>query len=285
MSTKELLRVRDLHVSFATPKGMVHAVRGVSFDLGCEKLGIVGESGSGKSQTGRAILRLTPRSADVRAECLEFCGTDLLAADERSLRTIRGARISMIMQDPKYSLNPVLTVGKQIEEAYLIHTKSTRKEAYERALEMLDAVQIRDPKRVFKTYPHEVSGGMGQRIMIAMMMIPQPEIIIADEPTSALDVTVQLQVLAVLDDMVCERGMGLMFISHDLNLVASFCDRVLIMYGGQIMEECKAGALHQAKHPYTRGLLNCLPRIDGDANELPVLKRDPSWLSLDRPAP
>jgi len=285
MSAKNLLCVRDLHVSFATPKGMVRAVRGVSFDLGCEKLGIVGESGSGKSQTGRAILRLTPRSADVRAKRLEFCGTDLLGADEQSLRAIRGARISMIMQDPKYSLNPVLTVGRQIEEAYVIHTKSTRSEAYERTLEMLDAVKIRNPKRVYKTYPHQVSGGMGQRIMIAMMMIPQPDIIIADEPTSALDVTVQLQVLAVLDDMVSERGMGLMFISHDLNLVASFCDRVLIMYGGQIMEECKADALHQAKHPYTRGLLNCLPRIDGDANELPVLHRDPRWLSLDRPAP
>ncbi len=277
MADAPLLIVDDLHVRFNTPKGIVHAVRGVSFELGREKLGIVGESGSGKSQTGRAILGLLAARGHARAKRVEFDGVDLLRADERTLRAIRGDRISMIMQDPKYSLNPVITVGKQIEEAYLVHTKASRKEARERTLEMLEAVRIRNPRHVFHAYPHEVSGGMGQRIMIAMMMIPQPDIIIADEPTSALDVTVQLQVLAILDDMVTENGMGLIFISHDLSLVASFCDRVLIMYAGQVMEVCDAGDLQHARHPYTRGLLSCLPEVGDSAAALPVLERDPAW--------
>ena len=193
------------------------------------------------------------------------------------MRTIRGGRISMIMQDPKYSLNPVMTVGAQVEEAFVIHSKAPKREARARTLEMLEAVRIRDPERVYKTYPHEVSGGMGQRIMIAMMMIPEPDIIIADEPTSALDVTVQLQVLAILDDMITRRGMGLIFISHDINLIASFCDRVLVMYAGKVMEQCDAANLAHATHPYTRGLLNCLPRLEGGQDELPVLQRDPAW--------
>jgi peptide/nickel transport system ATP-binding protein len=277
MDGAPLLAVEDLHVSFDTAKGVVDAVRGVSFELGREKLGIVGESGSGKSQTGRAILGLLAARGHARAKRVEFDGIDLLRADERTMRTIRGNRISMIMQDPKYSLNPVITVGKQIEEAYLVHTRASRKEARERTLEMLNAVRIRNPKRVYHAYPHEVSGGMGQRIMIAMMMIPQPDIIIADEPTSALDVTVQLQVLAILDDMVTENGMGLIFISHDLNLVASFCDRVLIMYAGQVMEVRDAGDLHNAEHPYTRGLLSCLPKLSDSGRVLPVLARDAAW--------
>jgi peptide/nickel transport system ATP-binding protein len=274
-----LLIVEDLHVTYDTPTGLVHAVRGVSFELGREKLGIVGESGSGKSQTGRAILGLTAPGGQVRAKRMEFEGTDLLTADARTMRRIRGAGISMIMQDPKYSLNPVMTVGAQIAEAFRVHRKTSKREARARTLDMLRAVKIREPERVYKAYPHEVSGGMGQRIMIAMMMIPEPDIIIADEPTSALDVTVQLQVLAVLDDMIRERGMGLIFISHDLNLIASFCDRILIMYGGRVMEECSAENLHQARHPYTRGLLNCLPSLEGGHDELPVLQRDPSWLT------
>ncbi len=279
MTETPLLSVEDLHVTYDTPTGLVHAVSGVSFELGREKLGIVGESGSGKSQTGRAILGLTAPGGRVRARRMEFKGTDLLTADERSMRRIRGAGISMMMQDPKYSVNPVMTVGAQIAEAFLVHSKTTKREARERTIEMLRAVKIRQPERVYKAYPHEVSGGMGQRIMIAMMMIPEPDIIIADEPTSALDVTVQLQVLAVLDDMISERGMGLIFISHDLNLIASFCDRILIMYGGKVMEQCTAENLHQAQHPYTRGLLNCLPSMDGGADELPILQRDPAWLT------
>jgi peptide/nickel transport system ATP-binding protein len=277
MPDTPLLRVEDLHVDYHTPTGLVEAVNGVSFELGREKLGIVGESGSGKSQTGRAILGLTAPGGELRARRLEFDGIDLLRADQRSLRQIRGGRISMIMQDPRYSLNPVMTIGAQIEEAFLVHNGTTRRIARQRTLDMLQAVRIREPERVYRAYPHEVSGGMGQRVMIAMMMIPEPDIIIADEPTSALDVTVQLQVLAILDDMLRERGTGLIFISHDLNLVASFCDRILVMYAGRVVEECAAAELAEARHPYTRGLLDCLPRLDGEGGELPVLRRDPAW--------
>ncbi len=280
-----LLSVVDLRVTFETPKGVVEAVRGVSFDLGQERLGIVGESGSGKSQTGRAILGLLAANGRITAQSLLFDGIDLLRADERTMRAIRGNRISMIMQDPQYSLNPVMTVGEQIAEAYLVHADASRREARRRAVEMLETVRIREPEKVYRLYPHQVSGGMGQRIMIAMMLIPGPDLIIADEPTSALDVTVQLQVLAILDDMVRQRGMGLIFISHDLSLVASFCDRVLVMYGGQIMETVPARELHAARHPYTRGLLNCLPRLDGSHDVLPVLERDPAWLEPGAGAP
>jgi peptide/nickel transport system ATP-binding protein len=272
-----LLDVKNLSVRFATAKGPVEAVRNISFRLGRERLGIVGESGSGKSQTGRAILRLTAGNGRVTADHVRFDGIDLAQADERVMRDVRGARISMIMQDPRYSLNPVIRVGEQIAEAYRVHTGAGNREAKQRTIEMLKRVRIREAEKVVNLFPHEVSGGMGQRIMIAMMLIPDPDILIADEPTSALDVTVQLQVLAILDDMVRERGMGLIFISHDLNLVASFCDRVLVMYGGQILETLEAGALHKAKHPYTRGLLNCLPTLE-NPHDLAVLERDPAWL-------
>ena len=278
MADTPLLSVEDLRVSFNTPKGVVEAVRGIDFELGQERLGIVGESGSGKSQTGRAILRLISGNGRIEAKKMEFDGIDLLSANERRMRSIRGNRISMIMQDPQYSLNPVMTVGSQIAEAYRVHSKAGRREARDRALDMLATVRIREHEKVYNLYPHEVSGGMGQRIMIAMMLIPEPDLMIADEPTSALDVTVQLQVLALLDDMVRERGMGLILISHDLNLVASFCDRVLVMYGGRIMETLDAKDLHSAQHSYTRGLLECLPQLDGSHGALPVLKRDPAWL-------
>ena len=278
LDNRTILSVEDLSVSFNSPKGLIRAVRGVTFELGREKLGIVGESGSGKSQTGRAILGLGGRTAEVTAKKINFDGIDLLNANEKTMRKIRGARISMVMQDPKFSLNPVIKVGEQIMEAFRVHSKSSKKEAKERTLEMLRAVRIRDPQRVFDTYPHQISGGMGQRIMIAMMMIPEPDIIIADEPTSALDVTVQLQVLAVLDEMVGRRQAGLIFISHDLDLVASFCDRVLVMYAGRIVETLEANNLSNAMHPYTRGLMNCRPSIDGDGKKLPILERDEAWL-------
>ena len=278
MAGSPLLSVEDLRVSFDTPKGVVEAVRGIDFELGQERLGIVGESGSGKSQTGRAILRLISGNGRIDAKRMNFDGIDLLAADERRMRTIRGNRISMIMQDPQYSLNPVMTVGSQIAEAYRVHSQAGKQEARDRTLDMLETVRIREPEKVYHLYPHEVSGGMGQRIMIAMMLIPEPDLMIADEPTSALDVTVQLQVLALLDDMVSQRGMGLIFISHDLNLVASFCDRVLVMYGGRIMETLDAKNLHSAQHPYTRGLLDCLPQLDGSHDQLRVLQRDPAWM-------
>jgi peptide/nickel transport system ATP-binding protein len=272
-----LLTVEDLRVRFPTRTGVVEAVRGVSFALGRERLGIVGESGSGKSQTGRAIMGLTPPHAEVTAKRLAFEGIDLLSASPKLRRDLRGKRIAMILQDPKYSLNPVMSIGRQIVETLRRHEKVGRAEARERALDMLAAVQIRDASRVFDLYPHEVSGGMGQRAMIAMMLVAGPELLIADEPTSALDVTVQLEVLAILDKLVAERGMGLIFVSHDLRLVSSFCDRVLVMYAGRIVEEIAASELGNAKHPYTRGLLNCMPVIGSDRHPLPVLDRKPEW--------
>ena len=272
-----LLEVDNLRVTFTSHKETIQAVRGVSFAMGREKLGIVGESGSGKSVTCRALLGLVRAPGMVRYDSLRFDGEDLRPADQRRMRAIRGRRIAMVMQDPKYSLNPVMTVGRQIAEAYRIHTRATPQEARQRTLEMLAAVRIRRPEQVYDAYPHEVSGGMGQRVMIAMMLIPGPDLLIADEPTSALDVTVRLQLLAIMDDLVQARGMGLIFISHDLNLVASFCDRIIIMYAGRIMETCRAADLHRARHPYTQGLLNCLPQIDQPTPYLPVLQRDPAW--------
>jgi peptide/nickel transport system ATP-binding protein len=273
-----IIEVQDLSVRFATPHGVVEAVRGVSFAVGREKVGIVGESGSGKSMTGRAILRIAPRNAEVAAQRLAFRGEDLLQATERRMRAIRGRRISMILQDPKFSLNPVMRVGDQVAESFLVHHAVARRQARERALDMLAQVRIRDPRRVYDLFPHEVSGGMGQRIMIAMMLIPEPEFLIADEPTSALDVTVRAQVLAILDDLVDRRGLGLLFVSHDLNLVATFCDRVLVMYAGRIVESCRAQDLSGASHPYTRGLLESVPRIDAPRERLAVLQRDPAWI-------
>jgi peptide/nickel transport system ATP-binding protein len=227
--------------------------------------------------TGRAILRLVPPPGRVTAHRLVFEGIDLLAASEAEMREIRGRRIAMVLQDPKFSLNPVMPVGDQVAEAWRVHSGASWRDARRRALEMLEAVRIRDPERVYRAYAHEVSGGMGQRIMIAMMLAAGPDLLIADEPTSALDVTVQMQVLAILDDLVTEREMGLVFISHDLNLVASFCDRVLIMYAGRIVETCRARELQAARHPYTQGLLRSLPRIDRPVAELAVLERDPAW--------
>ncbi|THV20996.1 ABC transporter ATP-binding protein [Peteryoungia ipomoeae] len=272
-----LLTVDNLRVSFPTRTGLIEAVRGVSFTLGRERLGIVGESGSGKSQTGRAIMGLTPPQGEISADQLQFGDIDLLRASTARRRSLRGKQMAMILQDPKYSLNPVMTVGRQIMETLRTHEEVSSSEARGRVLAMLEAVQIHNPERVFSLYPHEVSGGMGQRVMIAMMLICGPELLIADEPTSALDVTVQLEVLAILDTLVRDRGMGLIFISHDLRLVSSFCDRVLVMYAGRVVEEIEASRLHAAEHPYTRGLLECLPQITADVHPLPVLTRQPEW--------
>ena len=272
-----LLTVENLKVSFPTRTGLVEAVRGVSFTLGKERLGIVGESGSGKSQTGRAIMGLTPSHARITADRLTFGDTDLLSLSASKRRALRGKSMAMILQDPKYSLNPVMTIGRQIVETLLTHERLSKVDAKNRALAMLEAVQIHDPERVFALYPHEVSGGMGQRVMIAMMLVCGPQLLIADEPTSALDVTVQLEVLDILDGLVRERGMGLIFVSHDLRLVSSFCDRVLVMYAGRVVEELDASKLSEAKHPYTQGLLSCLPRLEGDQHPLPTLQRKAEW--------
>jgi peptide/nickel transport system ATP-binding protein len=276
--TAPLLLVDDLRVAYpAREGGWTEVVRGVSFTLGRERLGIVGESGSGKSQTGRAILGLTAPGGRVSAKSLRFDGIDLLDCPPAQRRALRGGRIAMVLQDPKYSLNPVMTIGAQIVETLRAHRAVSRSRARAHMLEALAAVQIDDPGRVARLYPHEVSGGMGQRAMIAMMLIAQPELLIADEPTSALDVTVQLEVLKIMDRLVAERGMGLILISHDLRLVSSFCDRVLVMYAGRMVEEIAASDLANARHPYTQGLLNCLPRLAQSRHPLPVLDRRPEW--------
>ncbi|GIX13190.1 MAG: ABC transporter ATP-binding protein [Paracoccaceae bacterium] len=272
-----LLEVEDLRVTFPTEAGPVEAVRGISFRLGRERLGVVGESGSGKTITGRAVLGLVRPPARLAARRLAFDGRDLLAMGEGARRALRGRRMAMVMQDPKFSLNPVMRVGRQLTEGLRLRDRMSAREARRRAIAALEAVRIRDPERVMEAWPHELSGGMGQRVMIAMMLIPGPDLLIADEPTSALDVTVQAEVLRILDDLVRERGMGLIFISHDLKLVSRFCDRVIVMYRGRIVEEIAARELENARHPYTRGLLGCLPRIGGPRGPLPVLARDAAW--------
>ena len=279
MNQAPLLEVEDLNVSFPGRGGITRAVRNASFSLGRERLGIVGESGSGKSTTGRALLGLVSAPGAVTAERMSFAGQDLRGLTDADWQRLRGRRMSMVMQDPKYSLNPVLKIGEQIEETYRLHHRSSQGEARKRALAMLEAVKIRDPDLVYHLYAHQLSGGMGQRAMIAMMLIAEPDLLIADEPTSALDVTVQNEVLRILDNLVADRGMGLIFISHNLTIVGSFCDRVLVMYGGRIVEELKAGDLAKAKHPYTQALIKAAPSLEHPLPELAVVARDPAWLT------
>ncbi|MGY9047598.1 hypothetical protein P775_11895 [Puniceibacterium antarcticum] len=274
-----LVDIQDLRIAFVSNGTRFEAVRGISLSLDLrEKLGIVGESGSGKSLTARALMRLLPKQADVRATKMTFDGIDLLSQSEREMRKIRGGRMGFVLQDPKYSLNPVKTIGTQIAESWRTHKRGNRKEAREAALDLLEQVMIRDPKKVLDAYPHEISGGMGQRAMIAMMLAPDPELLIADEPTSALDASVQAEILRLIDHLVESRGMGLILISHDLPLVSHFCDRVSVMYMGQQMEEIAAADLARAEHPYTRGLLNCMPMLNKPRAILPVLHRDVAWL-------
>lgn len=274
-----LVRVEDMVVEFRGRSGPVTAVRGVSFEVGREKLAIVGESGSGKSVTCRALLGLVPGHGQVRARAMRLFGAEFAhtAPSDPAWRTIRGRRIGLILQDPRYSLNPVLTVGTQMLEA-LSRRALKGAQAVQLGMELLEAVQLRDPKRVWRAFPHELSGGMGQRVMIAMMLAMEPELLIADEPTSALDVTVQAEILSLLDSIVSARGMSLIFVTHDLGLVERFCDRVLIMYAGQVVDHCRADAMSDSSHPYTQGLLACRPSLTRPRNPLPTLQRDPAWL-------
>lgn len=267
------LTVEKLTVTFPTLQGAVEVVKDVSFAMGAERLGIVGESGSGKSMTARAILGLIHPPGRMTAASLTFGGTDLLQLDSRGWRQVRGRRVSMILQDPKYSLNPVRRIGEQVAEAAVLHGTLARREARARVLEILEAVGVEDSERVYRCYPHQLSGGLGQRVMIAAMLIASPELLIADEPTSALDVMVRGQVLHLMDREISRRGMGLLLISHDLTMVARYCDRVLIMYRGRIVESCRADRLQEAQHPYTRGLLGCLPSAATRGTTLPTLDR------------
>ena len=271
--------IENLRVAFPGEGGVSEAVRGVSFTIGREKVGLVGESGSGKSTIGRALLGMVPRPGLVTAEKLEVLGNDLLRLPEAEVRRMRGRRMAMILQDPRSSLNPVMTIGRQVTETWRTHFHGGEAEARGAALAMLESCGFRDPQRIFAAYPFELSGGEGQRSMIAMMLIAAPELLIADEPTSALDVTVRRQVLRVLDDLVRRRGMGLLFISHDLRMVASFCDRILVLYAGHILESLPAGEIAHARHPYTRALWAAEPQLGDTPARLPVMSRDPAWLN------
>lgn len=276
--TEPLLDIQNLTISFPDRGELKAVLHNASLTMGAEKLGIVGESGSGKSTLGRAIMGLLPRSADIKCNKMQFRDVDLAHTSEKALARMRGQRIAMILQDPKHALNPMVAVGEQIAECYRIHVNATRAEARDKALDMLEAVEIRAPQRVMRQYPHEVSGGMGQRIMIAMMLICDPQLLIADEPTSALDASVKASVMDTMERLVEERGMGLIFISHDLRQVARTCDRVMIFYQGHTMETIQASALENAQHPYTRGLLNAVPLVRQRRERLPHLDRDPAWL-------
>ncbi|HLM39129.1 MAG TPA: ABC transporter ATP-binding protein [Microvirga sp.] len=275
--TQPLLHVDGLNVTFNTSGGPLVAVRDFSLSMGREKIGIVGESGSGKSMTARAVLGLVREPGRVTARTLRLNETDLLSLSPHGWRALRGKKVSMILQDAKFSLNPVKRTGNQIEETLRLHERMSRRERRERALAILQAVGIDDPARVYQAFPHELSGGMGQRAMIAIMLVSSPDLLIADEPTSALDVIVREQVLRLLNTLVAERGLGLILISHDLPMVARFCDRILVMYRGRVVETLDAKNLGAASHPYTRGLLACLPSPVTRGQMLPTLSRDPAW--------
>jgi|TARA_B110000305_G_scaffold232611_1_gene287849 oligopeptide transport system ATP-binding protein len=260
-----LLSIEDLSVRFGTERGQVQAVDGVSLHVNeGETLAIVGESGSGKSVTALSILRLLGDAGQVDRGRIVFEGQDLVQAPLDAIRRIRGDRIAMIFQEPMSSLNPVLTIGKQVAEPIWQHRQQSWKEAYQQAGELLQKVAIPDAQARLKDYPHQFSGGMRQRVMIAMALACQPRLIIADEPTTALDVTVQAQILDLLKNLTKEMNSSLILITHDLGVVARYADRVAVMYGGRIVESASAARLYkQPKHPYTQGLMNSIPTLGG----------------------
>ena len=264
MARAALLTVEDLHVRFATRRGTVHAVNGIAFDIAAgETLGIVGESGCGKSVTSLAILGLLAGNGRVESGRALFGGNDLVRQSDRQLRRIRGREISMIFQDPMTSLNPVLTIGRQIREALETHFDMRKKDAEARSAELLDRVGIPSADKRLRDYPHQFSGGMRQRAMIAMALACRPKLLIADEPTTALDVTIQAQILGLLRELVAQENAALILITHDLGVVAGMCERVNVMYGGMFMETGSAEQLFESpRHPYTLGLLQSVPRLD-----------------------
>ena len=274
MSGENILEVRNLQTSFKTEAGEVRAVDGVSFDVPKGKtIGIVGESGSGKSITSLTILRLLANNGFIKGGEVLFKGKDLTKLTEKEMRTIRGNHISMIFQEPMTSLNPVFTVGQQISETIMIHKKVSKKEAMKLSVEMLKLVGIPSPDKRVKQYPFELSGGMRQRVMIAMALACDPEILIADEPTTALDVTIQAQILELIRDLQNRLEMSVIMITHDLGVVAETCDYVAVMYAGQVVEYADIRTLFKnPKHPYTLGLLNSLPRHDIEQEKLIPIK-------------
>ena len=271
MSSDTLLDVKDLKTHFFTERGKVTAIDGVSFQINKgEIVGVVGESGCGKSVTSQSVLRLFDEKHLVKyeGEILFEGETDLLKLSKKKMQMIRGNDISMIFQDPLSSLNPVLTIGFQIAEAIMLHQDVTKKEAYERAVEMLKLTGIPSPEKRVNDYPHNLSGGMRQRVMIAMTLACQPKLLIADEPTTALDVTIQAQILDLISELNQKLEMGVMFITHDLGVVAELCHRVVVMYLGQIVEEASVESLFESPlHPYTKGSIKSIPQMEGDRSQ------------------
>ncbi len=278
---RAVLEVSELATEFHTPDGVVHAVNGVSFELRPgEFLGVVGESGSGKSVTMMSLLKLIPMPPGRIVDgTVTFEDEDLLAVAGDTMRTVRGGQTGLIFQDPMTSLNPVITVGKQLTESIRLHTEATKTEARERATELLDMVGLPDAESRLKAYPHELSGGMRQRVMIAIALACSPKVIIADEPTTALDVTVQAQIIEIIRDLREKLNTAVIWITHDLGVIAGLADRVLVMYGGKIVEEARVNDLYRRpEHPYTQGLLESLPRLDQKGQELQSIKGQPPSL-------
>lgn len=266
----ELLKVTDLHTSFFTPAGEVKAVNGISFSLEKGKvLGIVGESGSGKSVTAYSILQILANPGKIVSGSVKLNGEELVGASKEVMNSVRGNKISIIFQDPMTSLNPVFTVGNQLVEAIMLHTDRTKEEAMQRAIEMLSLVGVNEPEKRVKQYPHEFSGGMRQRVMIAMALACEPDILIADEPTTALDVTIQAQILDLMKDLQKKLGMSIIMITHDLGVVAEMCDEVIVMYAGEVCERGTADEIfYNPKHEYTKGLMRSIPSVNSDGKRL-----------------
>ena len=275
-----LLDIENLKVTFTTGDGDVNAVNGVSFGIDAgETLAIVGESGSGKSQTAFAAMGLLAKNGRATGK-VKFDGTDLLSLSENALNKVRSQQIAMIFQDPMTSLNPYIKISDQMAEVLQLHKGMSKRDAIAESVKMLDAVRIPDAKARIGSYPHEFSGGMRQRIMIAMSLLCQPRLLIADEPTTALDVTVQAQIMQVLNDIRTDFGTAVILITHDLGVVAGFCDRTLVLYGGQIMEDGPTDAMFaNPSHPYTRGLLKAVPRLDRDDSDLATIAGEPPDMS------
>ncbi len=272
-----LLEVKDLHTSFFTDAGEVKAVNGVSFSLDHGKvLGIVGESGSGKSVTAYSIMQILASTGKIVSGSIKLDGQELVNAGEKVMKNVRGNKVSIIFQDPMTSLNPTYTIGHQLTEAIELHTNRNKKQAYDRAVEMLRLVNINEPEKRMKQYPHEFSGGMRQRIMIAMALACEPDILIADEPTTALDVTIQAQILELMKSLQEELGMAIIMITHDLGVVAQLCDEVIVMYAGSICEQGTADEIfYNPCHEYTKGLMRSIPTADTAGTKLQPITGTP----------
>ncbi len=280
-----LLEVRDLHTAFTTPAGTVNAVNGVSFNLERGKvLGIVGESGSGKSVTAYSIMQILEKNGKIVSGSIKVDGQELVGAGEKVMKTVRGNKVSIIFQDPMTSLNPTYTIGRQLMEAIMLHTPRNKKQAWDRAVEMLRLVNVNEPEKRMKQYPFEFSGGMRQRVMIAMALACEPDILIADEPTTALDVTIQAQILELMQSLQKELGMAIIMITHDLGVVAQMCDEVIVMYAGSICEQGTADEIfYNPRHEYTKGLMRSIPTVNSDDEKLEPISGTPIDL-LNMPA-